>query len=270
MTDRWKARWLLLGLAVGVLTLPGGFRLGARDATGAGRCRLRLNTRRPPPPETGAPPPAGAAAGGAAPGAPPPSRAARPSARRHPRAGPGTCRDLGRRSGGIGSSRPPRAADRAATSVRERIGMGSSFGPSGSAAGGGVPIVVGVLRIGDGLLRPGPRHVRDVRHACAAQVDSPVDRSAVDLSSSSGRPPCTGATIAGRHARPPFARRRSSARFGTGGRSEHSGTRFLIHVGGPSTCRSRRKRADPARLRLGVRRTSVSTRRSSPETRRRT
>jgi hypothetical protein len=137
------------------------------------------------------------------------------------------------------------------------VGMGSSFDSVGFSGGTeAVPTFVGVLGIGDGLLGLDLGTFATSATRAQRQADSPVDRVAVDL---------YGVV------RPGALHRRDdrsfemrvlhslAAELGLGleraGRSNISGTRFLIHLGAtvdvPLTPASE---ATELRLRLGVRR----------------
>ena len=175
MTDRWKARSLLLGLTAAV-TLP-----AAASA--------QTPTAPPVSPASGSATPATcigrAARRGAAAGAPPPTgsrrrpsrpRAARPSAAAAARGPvPGNVPTT------WGPTEPEEAVVEAASRgpiARPRlsgaVGMGSSYDSVGfRAARRRSRRFVGVLGIGDGLLGPGPGRVRDVRHARAAPGGQP-------------------------------------------------------------------------------------------------
>jgi len=136
------------------------------------------------------------------------------------------------------------------------IGMGASFDSVGFAEGhGAVPTFVGVLGIGDGLLGLNLGAYATSATRAQRQKDSPVDRLAVDLFGVV-RP-------AARYQRDDhgFGMRvlhSLAAELGPGleraGRSNISGTRFLIHVGATVDLPlSPEREATELRVRLGVR-----------------
>jgi hypothetical protein len=137
------------------------------------------------------------------------------------------------------------------------IGMGASFDSVGFAGGNeAVPTFVGVLGIGDELLGLDLGAFATSATRAQRQADSPVDRLGVDL---------FGVV------RPAALHRRDDRRFnmrvlhslaaevGLGleraGRSNISGTRFMIHVGATvDVPLSSASAPSDVRLRLGVRR----------------
>lgn len=136
------------------------------------------------------------------------------------------------------------------------IGMGASFDSVGIAEGhDAVPTFVGVLGIGDGLLGLNLGAYATSATRAQRQHDSPVDRLAVDLFGVV-RP-------AARYQRDDHSYgmrvlHSLAAELGPGleraGRSNISGTRFLIHVGATVDLPiSPEREATEVRVRLGVR-----------------
>jgi hypothetical protein len=251
MTDRWKARWLLLGLTAAV-TLPAA---AWAQTPAAPPVSPPIEYPPPPPPETGAPPPE-APPQEAPPPVPPPPVLPPPQPPEGPVPGnvPTTWGPTEPEESVVeAASRGPIARPR----LSGAVGMGSSFDSVGFSGGTeAVPTFVGVLGIGDGLLGLDLGTFATSATRAQRQADSPVDRVAVDL---------YGVV------RPGALHRRDdrsfemrvlhslAAELGLGleraGRSNISGTRFLIHLGAtvdvPLTPASE---ATELRLRLGVRR----------------
>ena len=273
MTDRWKARWLLLGLTAAV-TLPAP---AWAQTPPAPPVPPPIESPPPPPPETGAPPPQApppeAPPQEAPPPVPPPPALPPPQPPEGPVPGnvPTTWGPTEPEESVVeAASRGPIARPR----LSGAVGMGSSFDSVGFSGGdGGRPDVRG--RAGDWrrAAGPGPGHVRDVRHARAAPGGQPGRSGGGGplWCRAAGRPaPARRSQL--RDARSPFARRRAGARFGTGGTQQHLGHAL------PDSPRRDRRRAAHARERgdraaVAARAsggTSVSTRRSSTETPRRT
>lgn len=263
MTDRWRARGLLLGLAAAV-TLP-----------------APAWAQTPPaPPAIEVPPPAAAppapGSGASPPEAPPPEAPPReapppvpppPAVPPPPVAGPPQPPE-GPVPGNVPTTWGPTEPEESVVEAAARgpiarprlsgaVGMGASFDSVGFSGGReAVPTFVGVLGIGDGLLGLDLGTFATSATRVQRQADSPVDRVAVDL---------FGVV------RPAALHRRDdrsfdmrvlhslAAELGFGleraGRSNISGTRFLLHVGAtadvPLTPASE---ATEVRLRFGLQR----------------
>ena len=256
MTDRWKARWLLLGLTAAV-TLPAA---AWAQTPPAPPVSPPIEYPPPPPPETGAPPPQApppeAPPQEAPPPVPPPPVLPPPQPPEGPVPGnvPTTWGPTEPEESVVeAASRGPIARPR----LSGAVGMGSSFDSVGFSGGTeAVPTFVGVLGIGDGLLGLDLGTFATSATRAQRQSDSPVDRVAVNL---------YGVV------RPAALHRRDDRRFdmrvlhslaaelGLGleraGRSSISGTRFLIHVGATVDLPlSPASEATELRLRLGVQR----------------
>ena len=180
MTDRWRARWLLLGLAAAVTLPAAAWAQTPPAAAGAPPIEYPAAARHP----TGRPPRQRAAGGASA-----RSAAACPAAARHSAAaatrGPG--------AGNVPTTWGPTEPEESVVEAASRGPIARPVCPGRSGweqlrfrrvqrrRREAVPTFVGVLGIGDGLLGLDLGTFATSATRAQRQADSPVDRVAVDL-----------------------------------------------------------------------------------------